>query len=379
MLFNRAQLCRWRKIGYHDGMETAYPDFSECRLCPRLCGVDRTRGGEISAGVIEKAVHAPRSGVCGQSDRMVLACATRHFGEEPPLSSRGGSGALFFSGCTLRCSFCQNRQLSRGEVGREISVDELVRICLVLQEQGAENINFVSATPFIPSVEAAVLTARREGLQVPVVWNSSGYEMPEQVERLAGFVDIFLPDLKLLDPELSGRLFGARDYPEQACAAVEKMAELRPVRWNAGPYGDKEGGEGEYEAEGPDRRLVSGTIVRHLVLPGLLGESRRVMEWFGSHLKERALFSLMVQFSVPEGISGWRRGVMDLENRILTGTEYRQLLDWLEEYGIDEGFIQEPGAEESWWPDFRRYNPFPEEFSQVVWSWSSSEDRSPNL
>ena len=378
-------------------MERACSEYRECRLCPRLCGVDRTRsgeyavgyGGEISAGVIEKAAYPGRSGVCGQSDRIVLACATRHFGEEPPLTGRGGSGALFFSGCTMRCSFCQNRQLSRGEAGREISVDELVRICLSLQEQGAENINVVSATPFIPSVEVAVLAARREGLQLPVIWNSSGYELPEQVERLAGFVDIFLPDLKLLDSKLSGRLFGVRDYPERACAAVEKMAELRPVRWNENARVDGSAdGRGRLdglelnngnETEGPDRRLVSGTIVRHLVLPGLLGESRRVLEWFGSHLRDKALFSLMVQFSVPEGISDWRRGVKELENRILTGTEYRQFLDWLEEYGIEEGFIQEPGAEENWWPDFRRYNPFPEEFSKVVWSWISSGGRSPSL
>ncbi|MFW6209394.1 MAG: radical SAM protein [Spirochaetota bacterium] len=322
------------------------------------------------------AVRPSRTGFCRQSDRMVLACATRHYGEEPPLigavEGGGGSGTLFFSGCTLRCGFCQNRQLSRSEVGREISRAELVEICLKLQRRGAENINLVSATPFIPSLEAGMAAARAAGLRLPVVWNSSGYELPETVERLAGFVDIFLPDLKLLNPELSGRLFAAADYPERATAAVKRMAELRP-----------------------------GSIIRHLVLPGLLHETRRVLEWFAGEVKDRTLLSLMVQFAVPEasgdragtvggparpgravraGRSGragargpdraWRRGVSALENRSLTADEYDLLLRWLDELEIDEGFIQEPGDEEVWWPDFGRHNPFPPEHSKVVWSWT---------
>lgn len=296
---------------------------------------------------------------------MVLACATRHYGEEPPLigadEGGGGSGTLFFSGCSLRCGFCQNRQLSRSEVGREISQAEFVEICLELQRRGAENINLVSATPFIPSLEAGVAAARAAGLRLPVVWNSSGYELPETVERLAGFVNSFLPDLKLLNPELSGRLFAAADYPERATAAVKRMTELRP-----------------------------GSIIRHLVLPGLLHETRRVLEWFAHEVKEHALLSLMVQFAVPEPSgrtdggsrvqgpnpgSAWRRGVSALENRPLTAVEYERLLQWLDELEIDEGFIQEPGDEELWWPDFSRHNPFPPEHSKVVWSWTEGFDR----
>ncbi len=336
------------------------PDYRRCLLCPRSCGVDRSAG---------------QTGACRQSDRMVLACATRHFGEEPPLTGRGGSGALFFTGCTMRCSFCQNRQLSRGEAGREILEEEFVRICLDLQAEGAENINLVSATPFIPSLEKGLRRARAAGLCLPVVWNSSGYELPEQVERLAGFVDIFLPDLKLMDPELSGRLFGAKDYPARARAAVKRMAELYPVRYE--DWGDRPGTKGSAGSAGSagggiesSRRLISGTIVRHLVLPGLLGETRRVMEWFAAELREQALFSLMVQFFVPEGTAGWKRGVEALENRPLTECEYGQLMKWLEDFGIEEGFIQEPGGDESWWPDFGRSNPFPPEYSKPVWSWT---------
>ena len=298
---------------------------------------------------------------------MMLACAVLHFGEEPPLTGRGGSGALFFSGCTMRCGFCQNRQLSRGEVGRGISGKEFTEICLELQQRGAENINLVSATPFIPSIDEGLQQARREGLHIPVVWNSSGYETTEQVERLADFVDIFLPDLKLLDSDLAGRLFGAGDYPERAQSAVRRMADLRPA-----VYADGQAGE--------PGKLVSGTIVRHLVLPGLLEQTKLFLEWFARELEGRAVLSLMLQFYVPAWVSGWRRGVEALENRSLHPREYERILEWLDEYGIEDGFIQEyspdEGAEEHWWPDFRRPNPFPEEYSKPVWTWSSNPARS---
>ena len=348
----------------------SFSDYTDCNLCPRLCGIDRTAG---------------ETGFCRQSDRMVLSCATRHYGEEPPLigavDGGGGSGTLFFSGCTLRCGFCQNRQLSRSEVGRDISQSEFVEICLELQRQGAENINLVSATPFTPSLEAGIAAARTAGLVLPVVWNSSGYELPEVVERLSGFVDIFLPDLKLLDPQLSGRLCAAADYPDRAKESIKRMAALRPA-WH------------------PPGSTPGGTIIRHLVLPGLLEETRRVLEWFAGEVKERALLSLMVQFAVPEhgrpaagsahhsgnstagqaaagpaapafrASQAWRRGVSALENRPLTAAEYDRLLQWLDELEIDEGYIQEPGDEEVWWPDFNRPNPFPPEYSKVVWSWT---------
>lgn len=374
-----------------------FSDYTECRLCPRLCGIDRTAG---------------EAGFCRQSDRMVLACATRHYGEEPPLigavEGGGGSGALFFSGCTLRCGFCQNRQLSRSEVGRQISQREFVEICLELQRIGAENINLVSATPFIPSLEAGIAAARAAGLALPIVWNSSGYELPQVVERLAGFAEIFLPDLKLLNPQLSGRLFAAADYPARAAAAIQRMAALRLADGLLAESPSAGNGPGDSLDNGPDKRpdLVpggpqgSGTIVRHLVLPGLLEETRRVLEWFAGEVKQRALLSLMVQFAVPEegrsaagplhypggstaghaSIAGrasqaWRRGVSALENRPLTAAEYDRLLQWLDELGIEEGFIQEPGDEEIWWPDFNRHNPFPAKHSKVVWSWKQGFGR----
>lgn len=298
----------------------------------------------------EASGSSDRLGFCRQSDRVMLACATRHFGEEPPLTGEGGSGALFFTGCTLRCGYCQNRQLSRSEIGEAVSPEQLAQLCLGLQAEGAENINLVSGTPFIPTIEWAISHARNEGLHLPVVWNSSGYETPEVVRRLGDFVDIFLPDLKLLDPELSGRLLVARDYPDAATEAIREM-----VAASGPPVFDGD-------------RMLSGTIVRHLVLPGLVEETRRVLEWFAAEIGDRALLSLMVQFYVPPEVRGWRRGVEALESRRITEGEYDTLLKWLEEFGIEEGFIQEIGDDENWWPDFGRGNPFPGEYSKVLWS-----------
>ncbi|HDQ15153.1 MAG TPA: radical SAM protein [Sediminispirochaeta sp.] len=309
-------------------------EYRRCLLCPRRCGVDRS-AGEL--------------GFCRQDDRIRLACATRHFGEEPPLTEGGGSGTLFFSGCTLRCGFCQNVQLSRSEVGAIVDENDLAEIFLEMEARGARNLNFVSATPFLPGIEGALEKARHQGLSLPVVWNGSGYETVETVRRLAGFVDIFLPDLKLLDPPRSGRLFAARDYPRVAVAAIRVMVDAAPLRWE----------EGE---------LKGGTIVRHLVLPGLIEESLRVLEWCAENLRDRALLSLMLQFSVPpesRGRSGRKAG---LEYRQVRSDEYDRLLRQLDDLGIEEGFIQEADDEEEWWPNFEDPNPFPAQYSKVVWS-----------
>ncbi len=317
-------------------------------LCPRNCGVNRS-AGEL--------------GTCGQRDVMKIAGAFRHFGEEPPLVAAagsepeegGGSGTIFFSGCTLRCGFCQNRQLSRSEIGQEVSIDEFVEICLRLQNTGAFNINLVSATPFIPSILEGLERARCDGLALPVLWNCSGYESMEAVDALSREVDIFLPDLKLLDTDLSARLFAAPDYPERAAAAVEQMISHGSVEF------------------GPDGTLRRGTLVRHLVLPGLLKQTEEVLRWCAdrgvgrSMGRSRGLLSLMMQFGVPDGLRGWKRGVAEIENRPLTPVEYDRLLALLDELGFEEGYIQEPGDEEPWWPDFTRQNPFPAGQAVRVW------------
>ena len=179
--------------------QTPQTHYDFCNLCPRRCGADRIRR---------------RLGFCGQSQAIRLAWAGIHFGEEPPVTGKKGSGTVFFTGCTLKCRFCQNHQISHGGLGTEISTDTLAKIFLDLQKQGAENINLVTATPFILSIIDSVRQAQKRGLSVPILWNTSGYESRESLDLLDSFVDIYLPDLKTLDPVLSDRVFAAPDYPE---------------------------------------------------------------------------------------------------------------------------------------------------------------------
>ena len=308
-------------------------DYRNCRLCPRDCRVDRAAG---------------RPGFCGEGARPRLAWAGLHRGEEPPLVGAHGSGTVFFTGCTLRCSFCQNRQISREGMGRDVAEEELADIFLELERAGAANLNLVTGTPFLPSIEAAVAGARRRGLALPVVWNSSGYETAAAVERLARFVDVFLPDLKTLDPEVARLYFHAPDYPEVAARAVRAMAEAAPAGWD----GDQ---------------MRRGMILRHLVLPGYLEASRAVLDFYNAHLRERALLSLMVQYIPPcPGAEPAGR---------LSEADYARLLDWLDELGIEEGFLQDLDAESPWIPDFSRDNPFPPGFGRPVWHWRGLGDR----
>ena len=304
--------------------------LSEGRAPSGTCGADRA-AGEV--------------GFCGETNDVRVALATRHYGEEPPLTGTGGSGAVFFSGCTLRCSFCQNCRLSRGESGRLIDPDELSRVFLTLERRGAEYINLVTGTHFAPQIAAALSLARKEGLALPVVWNTSGYENSAGLDIIENFVDVYLSDLKTLDPQLASKLFKARDYPEMAAAAIQRMAEMgHPVFDNGGA-------------------LTSGTIVRHLVLPGLLQNTREVLEWFGEHLEGRALLSLMFQYLPLAGQSSVA------PERTIEDAEYYQVIGMLEKLGIEDGFVQEPDHASPWMPDFDAPNPFPDGYSKVVWHW----------
>lgn len=310
--------------------------YENCRLCPKACGVDRLNG---------------QHGQCRMPAGVVAASAVLHKGEEPPLIGEQGSGAVFFSGCTLGCPFCQNEQISLDDLGFEINDAELAGIFLKLQEQGAANINLVTATQFTPSVVAAVEQARERGLVLPVMWNSSGYETPKTINLLAGTVDIWLPDIKTLSSELAGRLFNAPEYPKAAQKALLKMAEA--LKKNGGTVIE-------------DGSMKRGMIVRHLVMPGELDSSRAVLKWYAEHLKEKAMLSLMVQYT-PVNPAG---AVIAAPGYIMPDREYEKLTGWLDEFGIEEGFLQAPEAASSdWIPDFNRHNPFPEKFSIPVWHW----------
>jgi len=304
-------------------------NYRNCTLCPRECRVDRRRGP---------------GGFCGQSADLRIAWAGLHFGEEPPLTGEKGSGTIFFSGCTLKCSFCQNYQLSHLGLGRRISTEELAGIMVRLQREGAENINLVSGSHFAPSVIEAIGQAKDQGLSLPIVWNSSGYERADSLEMLLKEVDIFLPDLKTLDQALSEELFKCRDYPEVAGEALKQIALHRKER----------------RVEG---KLKQGMIVRHLVLPGHLESSLNVLSWFKEELNDKALLSLMFQYTPVSPLEP--KGSL---NRRVSGEEYEAVLGCLESLRIERGFMQELDGEQDYLPDFKKRNPFPSTLAKPLWS-----------
>ncbi len=284
--------------------------MASCTLCPRQCGVDRTE----------------RTGFCGMGPMPRVARAALHFWEEPCISGEKGSGAVFFSGCTLRCAFCQNYSISHEGLGKDISVGRLADIFKSLEDQGAHNINLVTATPFAPAVLEA-LALYRPG--IPVVWNTSGYETLETLRMLEGAVDIYLPDLKHVSPRLSALCAGAPDYFERASQAIREMC--------------RQTGPAQYDENGMMRR---GVIVRHLILPGCTSDSMKALDFIAESLPPGTPVSLMRQYT-PEpwcSIKGLDRRVTDAEyDRVLTHFKYLEL----------SGFTQEKeAADGGYTPDF---------------------------
>ncbi len=306
-------------------------NYKNCNICPRKCSVDRTKGEQ---------------GFCGQGDSMVVSTAALHFGEEPPVTGNGGSGAIFFSGCTMKCSFCQNWQISRGLVGEVVSVETLVQIMLELQNRGAENINFVTGTHFLPSIRDSVLMAKKKGLSIPLVWNCSGYETIDAVEELNSFIDIYLPDYKSSKSELTERFFHAADYPVVVETAILKMVQSKKLLFNENGL------------------ITQGVIVRHLALPGELESSRIFFGWYSKNLIGKALISVMVQYT-PVIIPGSKE---EIPQGYISQFEYEKLLDFMESYNIDEGFFQDLETSGDWLPDFNKAKPFPSEQTRIVWS-----------
>ena len=305
--------------------------YARCGLCPRGCGVNRG---------------AFKRGFCGETAELRIAAASLHHGEEPPLSGRGGSGAIFFTGCGLGCAFCQNAQISRSGMGRGVGKGEFIALCLALQERGAENINLVTGSHCAPALADFLRGARGEGLAIPILWNSSSYERAETLALVEDLVDVYLPDLKTLDKTLAGRLFNAPDYPEAAEQAILRMLDRRgELRWRGS-------------------LLISGVMVRHLVLPGHAGSTRRALRWFADHCKGRALLSLMTQYT-PVGAAG------PIPRGYVSRDEYDRLVEWLDEFGIEDGFCQEPVPGAAWLPDFEGINPFSSELSVPVWHWKT--------
>ena len=271
-------------------------NYTNCRLCPRCCGVDRRAG---------------QRGFCGMPDFPVAARAAAHYWEEPVISGEYGSGAVFFSGCTLRCKFCQNYEISTQKHGFRLDSRRLREIFERLIQQGCHNINLVTPTHFLPDI----LPALEPKLPVPVVYNCGGYERVETLRALEGKVDVWLPDMKYADAALARELSDAPDYFEAADAAIREM--LRQT----GPYRLDEAG-----------LLRRGVLVRHLVLPGHIGNSKDVLEWFAALPKGTALFSLMAQYT-PNGFGG--------PERRLTPEEFSEVSDYMYMLGIRDGYVQE--------------------------------------
>lgn len=287
--------------------------MDECKLCPRQCGVDR------------KTVR----GVCRMGPEPVVARAAPHFGEEPCISGSRGSGTVFFAGCTLRCVFCQNYELSRGRVGKTVTPAQLADIFRRLESGGVHNLNLVTGTPFVPAILEALEMAKA---RIPVVWNSSGYETADTVSALGRYVSVYMPDMKYALSGPAHRYSYAGDYPRAAKKAIEAMAE------QTGPYRLDENG-----------LLQKGVLIRHLVLPGQVENTRRVIRWVSDTFRPgEVLFSLMAQYTPC--------GALDSApelRRSLTEEEWAECMEELEASDIADGFVQElSAAGEEMIPDF---------------------------
>ena len=287
-----------------------------CNLCPRECNVDRGLG---------------KIGFCKVPNHIKVARAALHFWEEPCMSGEEGSGTVFFSGCNLRCVYCQNRKIAEGIYGKEITVDRLAAIFLELQEKGANNINLVTPSHYVLEIVKALKMAKAQGLSVPVVYNSSAYEKVEILSLLEGYVDVYLPDFKYMDALLSKKYSGAKDYSDVAKEALKEM--VRQV------------GEARFDERGI---LTNGVVVRHLVLPGYTEDSKKIIKYLYETYGNHIYISILSQFTPLKGLNAYPE-----LNRKLTEEEYDEVVDYAIEIGVENGFIQEGDvAEESFIPDF---------------------------
>ena len=305
-------------------MNKSFTDqLSKCECCPRRCGVNRLEG---------------KTGFCRVGSGIEISHAGLHFGEEPPISGTRGSGTIFFSGCNLRCVFCQNYQISQefhhGR-NRTLTTDELASEILHLQEQGAHNINFVSPSHMIFQMADAIELAKEKGLVVPVVYNSNGYDSVEALRQIRGLVDIYLPDIKYMDNKL-GKLFSSvEDYADIVPGVLQEMLNQT----------------GDLQMDNDDI-AVRGLLVRHLVLPGHMENSRRCLDLLAG-LSPDIHVSIMSQYS-PQ----YKAGAYPEINRPLTDDEYDEIIGYALELGLENAFIQKLESQSHYLPDFDQEQPF---------------------
>lgn len=290
--------------------------YENCLLCPRKCGINRSTG---------------QTGVCGVSSEIKVARAALHYWEEPCISGKRGSGAVFFSGCSLHCVFCQNREISDGKAGKVISKERLSDIFIELAGKGANNINLVTPGQYIPDIVWAVNDAKSRGMKLPIIYNTSGYENVTELKLLEGIVDVYLPDFKYMDSTLSARYSRAKDYPSVAKQALSEMVRQQP----------------DVVIDDATGLIQKGVIVRQLLLPGHVNDAKAVLKYLYDTYHDHVYISMMSQFT-PIALKDYPE-----INRTVTKREYERLVNYALEIGITNAFIQEGDvAKDSFIPAF---------------------------
>ena len=290
--------------------------YENCLLCPRKCGTNRSSG---------------QTGVCGVSSEIKVARAALHYWEEPCISGKRGSGAVFFSGCSLHCVFCQNREISDGKEGKVISKERLSDIFMELADKGANNINLVTPGQYIPDIVWAVNDAKSRGMKLPIIYNTSGYENVTELKLLEGIVDVYLPDFKYMDSTLSAMYSRAKDYPSVAKQALSEMVRQQP----------------DVVIDDATGLIQKGVIVRQLLLPGHVNDAKAVLKYLYDTYHDHVYISMMSQFT-PIALKDYPE-----INRTVTRREYERLVDYALEIGITNAFIQEGDvAKDSFIPAF---------------------------
>ncbi|VYU59920.1 radical SAM protein [Clostridium tertium] len=290
--------------------------LESCKLCPRNCGINRLKD---------------KTGYCGAGKNIRVARAALHYWEEPCISGNIGSGTVFFSYCTLKCVFCQNYNISQCSFGKEITIDRLAEIFLELQGKGALNINLVTPTHYVPQIIEALKIAKEKGLNLPIIYNSSGYENIETIKLLKGYIDVYLPDMKYFNSKYSMKYSKAKDYFLYAKEAIEEMVN--------------QVGEVKFDKSGI---IKKGVIIRHLMLPGLLFDSKKIIDYIHNTYGNKVYISIMNQYTPLEHVK-----IYPELNKPLNQKHYEALIDYALSIGVENGFIQEEGTDkESFIPLF---------------------------
>ena len=291
-------------------------DLEKCNLCPHRCGVNRNNG-EI--------------GRCKATDKIKVALASLHFYEEPCISGKNGSGTIFFSHCNLSCKYCQNYEISQLGKGKDITIEHLAEIMINQQKKGAENINLVTPTMYVPQIIEAIKIAKKNGLNIPIIYNSNGYECVETLKKLEGFIDVYLPDFKYFDNKLGEKYSNIQNYSDITKNALKEM-----YRQVGTPILDESG------------MIKRGLIIRHLVLPGYIENSKRVLQWIKENINSGVYISVMAQY-----FPTYLAKNDEIINRKINENEYKEVEKFLYSLEIENGYIQELGEhEEEYVPKF---------------------------